>query len=48
MIAWSPTREMKVMAYGHAERALAAIRTLEAETTGLLVTQDHLDTEQAQ
>jgi hypothetical protein len=36
------------MAYGHAERTLAAIRILEAETTNLLVSQDHLDAEQAQ
>ena len=36
------------MAYGHAERTLAAIRILEAETTDLLVSQDHLDAEQAQ
>jgi hypothetical protein len=36
------------MAYGHAERTLAAIRILEAETTDLLASQDHLDPEQAQ
>jgi hypothetical protein len=39
---------MKVMAYGHAERALAAIRILEAETADLLVSLDHPDAEQAQ
>jgi hypothetical protein len=36
------------MAYGHAERTLTAIRILEAETTDLLVSQDHVDAEQAQ
>jgi hypothetical protein len=36
------------MAYGHAERTLAAIRLLEAETRDLLDSQDRLDAEQAQ
>jgi hypothetical protein len=36
------------MAYGHAERTLSAIRILEAQTTDLLVSLDHLDAEQAQ
>ena len=36
------------MAYGHAERTLAAIQRLEAETVQLLDTQDHLDPEQEQ
>jgi len=36
------------MAYGHAERTLATIRLLEAETRELLSRQDHLDPEQAQ
>jgi len=36
------------MAYGHAERALAAIRQLEAETRALLLGLDQLDPEQAQ
>jgi hypothetical protein len=36
------------MAYGHAERTLAAIRLLEAETRELLRSQDQLDPEQAQ
>jgi hypothetical protein len=35
------------MAYGHAERTLATIRLLEAETTDLLSRQEHLDPEQA-
>jgi hypothetical protein len=34
------------MAYGHAERALAAIRALEAETDDLLCTLPQLDAEQ--
>ena len=34
------------MPYGHAERALATIQRLEAETVQLLGTQDHLDREQ--
>jgi len=36
------------MAYGHAERALAAIRLIEAETAEFLSGQDMLDAEQAQ
>jgi hypothetical protein len=36
------------MAYGHAERTLATIRVLEAETTELLSRQEHLDPEQAE
>jgi hypothetical protein len=36
------------MAYGHAERTLAAIRLLEAETMELLSSQDQLDPEAAQ
>jgi len=36
------------MAYGHAERTLAAIRLLEAETRELLAGQEHLDPEQAE
>jgi len=36
------------MAYGHAERALATIRRLEAETRELLLGLDELDQEQAQ
>lgn len=36
------------MAYGHAERTIAAIRLLEAETRELLSSQDQLDPEQAQ
>ena len=36
------------MAYGHAERTLATIQRLEAETAQLLDTQDHLDPEQEQ
>ncbi len=36
------------MAYGHAERTLAAIRRLEAETRELLLGLDQLDQEQAQ
>ncbi len=36
------------MAYGHAERALATIRQLEAETRALLLGLDHLDPEQEQ
>jgi hypothetical protein len=36
------------MAYSHAERTLAAIQRLEAETTELLDSQDHLDAEQEQ
>ena len=36
------------MAYGHAERTLATIRLLEAETRELLARQEHLDPEQAQ
>lgn len=34
------------MAYGHAERTLATILLLEAETRELLSRQDHLDPEQ--
>jgi hypothetical protein len=34
------------MAYGHAERTLATIRLLEAETRELLLRQEHLDPEQ--
>jgi hypothetical protein len=36
------------MAYGHAERTLAAIRLLEAETRELLSGLEHLDPEHAQ
>jgi len=36
------------MAYGHAERTLATIRLLEAETRELLSRSEHLDPEQAQ
>jgi hypothetical protein len=36
------------MAYGHAERTLATIRLLEAETRELLSRQEHLDSEQEQ
>lgn len=36
------------MAYGHAERVLAAIRRLEGETRELLTGLDQLDQEQAQ
>jgi hypothetical protein len=36
------------MAYGHAERILATIRRLEAETRELLARQEHLDPEQAE
>lgn len=36
------------MAYGHAERTLAAIRLLVAETEDLLSTQPELDMEQEQ
>ena len=36
------------MGYGHAERTLAAIRVLEAETRELLSRQEHLDPEQAE
>jgi len=36
------------MAYGHAERTLAAIRLLEAETRELLNSTAHLDAEQRQ
>jgi hypothetical protein len=35
------------MGYGHAERTLATIRLLEAETRELLSRQVHLDSEQA-
>ena len=35
------------MAYGHAERILATIRLLEAESRELLARQEHLDPEQA-
>jgi hypothetical protein len=35
------------MAYGHAERNLAAIRQLEAETRRLIETLDHPDPEQS-
>jgi hypothetical protein len=35
------------MAYGHAERTLATIRLLEAETRELLSRQENLDPEQA-
>jgi hypothetical protein len=36
------------MAYGHAERTLATIRLLEAETRDLLARQEHLEPEQAE
>jgi hypothetical protein len=36
------------MAYGHAERTLATIRRLEAETRELLSRREHLDPEQAE
>jgi len=36
------------MAYGHAERTLAAIRLLEAETRELLASRDQLDPEETQ
>jgi hypothetical protein len=36
------------MAYGHAERTLATIRWLEAETRELLAGREHLDPEQAE
>jgi len=36
------------MTYGHAERTLATIRLLEAETVQLLNSADHLDPEQEQ
>ena len=36
------------MTYGHAERTLATIRLLEAETRDLLRRQEHLDPEHAQ
>jgi hypothetical protein len=36
------------MTYGHAERTLATIRLLEAETRELLSRHEHLDPEQAQ
>jgi len=36
------------MAYGHAERTLATIRLLEAETRELLSRQEHLDPEHAE
>ncbi|HTX27172.1 MAG TPA: hypothetical protein VME19_09160 [Streptosporangiaceae bacterium] len=36
------------MGYGHAERTLATIRLLEAETRELLSCQEHLDPEQAE
>jgi hypothetical protein len=36
------------MAYGHAERTLATIRLLEAETRDLLSRREHLDQEQAE
>ena len=36
------------MAYGHAERTLATIRLLEAETRELLSRQERLDPEQEQ
>ena len=36
------------MPYGHAERTLATIRLLEAETRELLSRQEHLDPEQAE
>ena len=36
------------MTYGHAERTLATIRLLEAETRDLLCRQEHLDPEHAQ
>jgi hypothetical protein len=38
---------VRVMAYGHAERALDAIRLLEAETAALLHRLPELDAEQA-
>jgi hypothetical protein len=50
--SWPPTAargdEENLMAYGHAERTLAAIRLLEAETRELLSSQDQLDPEHAQ
>jgi len=36
------------MTYGHAERTLATIRLLEADTRDLLSRQEHLDPEHAQ
>jgi hypothetical protein len=36
------------MAYGHAERTLATICLLEAETRELLASREHLDPEQAE
>jgi hypothetical protein len=36
------------MTYGHAERTLATIRLLEAETVQLLNSENHLDPEQEQ
>jgi hypothetical protein len=36
------------MAYGHAERTLATIRLLEAETRDLLAGREHLNPEQAE
>jgi len=36
------------MAYGHAERTLATIRLLEAETRDLLSRQEQLEPEQAE
>jgi len=36
------------MAYGHAERTLATIRRLEAETRALLADREHLDPDQAE
>jgi hypothetical protein len=36
------------MGYGHAERTLATIRLLEAETRDLLSRREHLDPEQAE
>ena len=36
------------MAYGHAERTLATIRLLEAETRNLLSRQEHLEPEHAE
>jgi hypothetical protein len=38
-------RHDEAMAYGHAERTLAAIRLLEAETRDLLSRQEHLEPE---
>jgi hypothetical protein len=39
---------MSGYSYGHAERTLATIRLLEAETRELLCREEHLDPEQAE